>query len=463
MWIRHTFVFDFRVLIKQNQVFFVMAKPLIICRNLDITYNKGKSNEFKALSNASTDIYEGEYIILFGASGSGKSTLMYAIQGSLPPGGGTMLIGGEDIYQIPIDDRIYFQRYVMGIIFQSFNLIGSLTVLDNVALPMIFANADRPTRERRGQALLDRFGVGHVSHKIPSMLSGGQQQRVSVARSMVNDPKILLADEPTGNLDSVSTQQVMDKIDEINTFDKRTIIMVSHNAAHLSYAHRVYYLKDGRIVREVVNPQRKQIKPVKEGETIVTELEQLARLFPYDSIESLRVKSMVNYVTQDYTFSQLERLEKAMEYFISGKINSDAALKMLVLPYERGGVGITEKEARKMVRTADKMLVQANDIKRFRKQFDQENVFFDQHKLSERLRDHLLNTHHMRLTKKQDENLVEVIADRVVGVSGEQEFLDRLSLSVNSGGLGLSFDEAEEMTRYFEKLIAQGVDVSYKS
>jgi putative ABC transport system ATP-binding protein len=440
-----------------------MAKPLIICRNLDITYNKGKSNEFKALANASTDIYEGEYIILFGASGSGKSTLMYAIQGSLPPGGGTMLIGGEDIYQIPIDDRIYFQRYVMGIIFQSFNLIGSLTVLDNVALPMIFANVDKPSRERRAQALLERFGVGHVSHKIPSMLSGGQQQRVSVARSMVNDPKILLADEPTGNLDSVSTQQVMDKIDEINTFDKRTIIMVSHNAAHLSYAHRVYYLKDGRIVREVVNPQRKQIKPVKEGETIVTELEQLARLFPYDSIESLRVKSLVNFVTQDYTFSQLERLEKAMEYFISGKVNKDAVIKTLVLPYDRGGVGITEKEARKMVHTADKMLSQANDIKRFRKQFDQDHVFFDQHKLAERLRDHLLSAHRMKLSKKQDENLVEVIADRVVGVSGEQEFLERLSQSVSSGGLGLTFDEAEDITRYFEKIIAQGVDVSYKS
>ncbi len=440
-----------------------MAKPLIICRNLDITYNKGKSNEFKALANASTDIYEGEYIILFGASGSGKSTLMYAIQGSLPPGGGTMLIGGEDIYQIPIEDRIYFQRYVMGIIFQSFNLIGSLTVLDNVALPMIFANADKPTRERRAQALLERFGVGHVSHKIPSMLSGGQQQRVSVARSMVNDPKILLADEPTGNLDSVSTQQVMDKIDEINTFDKRTIIMVSHNAAHLSYAHRVYYLKDGRIVREVVNPQRKQIKPVKEGETIVTELEQLARLFPYDSIESLRVKSLVNYVTQDYTFSQIERLEKAMEYFISGKIEKEMVIKTLVLPYDRGGVGIDEKEARKMVHIADKMLTQANDIRRFRKQFDNAHAFFDQHKLAERLRDHLLHAHKMKLSKKQDENLVELIADRVVGVSGEQEFLDKLSVSVSGGGLGLTFNEAEDITRYFEKIIAQGVDVSYKS
>ena len=315
-----------------------MAKPLIICRDLDITYNKGKSNEFKALSSVNTDIYEGEYIILFGASGSGKSTLMYTIQGSLPPGNGTMLIRGDDIYSYPPEERVYFQRYVMGIIFQQFNLIPSLTVLDNVALPMIFCDADKKKRNRRAQSLLDRFGVGFVSHKIPAMLSGGQQQRVSVSRSMVNDPKILLADEPTGNLDSVSTQQVMDKIDEINTFDRRTVIMVSHNAAHLSYAHRVYYLKDGRIVREVVNPQRKQIKPVKEGETIVTELEQLARLFPYDSIDTLRVKSLVNYLTQDYTYDQLVRLEKSIRYLIKGKLHKDAFVKSLTAPFEAGGI-----------------------------------------------------------------------------------------------------------------------------
>jgi putative ABC transport system ATP-binding protein len=174
-----------------------MAKPLIVCRDLSIIYNKGKSNEFKALQNVNTDIYEGEYIILFGASGSGKSTLMYSIQGSLPPGDGTLLIRGDDIYSYPPSERVYFQRYVMGIIFQSFNLIGSLSVLDNVALPMIFCDADRTTRERRAQSLLDRFGVGHVSHKIPAMLSGGQQQRVSVSRSMVNDPKITTCDVAT--------------------------------------------------------------------------------------------------------------------------------------------------------------------------------------------------------------------------------------------------------------------------
>jgi putative ABC transport system ATP-binding protein len=440
-----------------------MAKPLIVCRDLSIIYNKGKSNEFKALQGVNTDIFEGEYIILFGPSGCGKSTLMYSIQGSLPPGEGTLLIKGDDIYSYPPAERVYFQRYVMGIIFQSFNLIGSLSVLDNVALPMIFCDVDKTTRNRRAQSLLDRFGVGHVSHKIPAMLSGGQQQRVSVARSMVNDPKILLADEPTGNLDSISTQQVMDKIDEINTFDRRTIIMVSHNAAHLSYAHRVYYLKDGLIVREVVNPQRKQIKPVKEGETIVTELEQLARLFPYDSVDTLRVKSMVNYLTQDYSFDQIVRMEHAVSLFIRGRLDRESFIKSLVLPYERGGVEIPEAEAKRMASVTERMMHHADDIRRFRGRKDNANIFFNQHKLAERMRDHLVGLFRIKLSKEQDANLVELIADRVTGVANADEMNERLMSGVRSGGLGLLEKEADEMSRYFEKVVAQGVDVNYKA
>lgn len=440
-----------------------MAKPFIVARDLSIIYNQGKSNEFKALSGVNTDIFEGEYIILFGPSGCGKSTLMYSIQGSLPPGEGTLLIKGDDVYSYPPSERVYFQRHVMGIIFQSFNLIMSLSVLDNVALPMIFCNADKATRNRRAQALLDRFGVGHVSHKIPAMLSGGQQQRVSVARSMVNDPKILLADEPTGNLDSVSTQQVMDKIDEINTFDRRTIIMVSHNAAHLSYAHRVYYLKDGRILREVVNPQRKQIKPVREGETIVTELEQLARLYPYDSVETWRVKSMVNFLTQDYTFDQIGRLEHAVDMFLQGRIDRTSFIKALILPMERGGVEVTEKEARRMADVAEKVIDTADDIRRFRARKDNDAIFFTQDKLAERMREHLIKEHRIKLSKQQEANMTELIADRVTGVVDESELNERMMKGVRSKGLGLSEAEADDMTRYFEKVIAQGVDVSYKA
>lgn len=440
-----------------------MAKPYIIARDLAITYNKGKSNEFKALQGVNTDIYEGEYIILFGASGSGKSTLMYAIQGSLPPADGTLLIKGDDIYSYPPSERVYFQRYVMGIIFQQFNLIPSLTVLDNVALPMIFCDADKASRERRAQSLLDRFGVGMVSHKIPAMLSGGQQQRVSVSRSMINDPKILLADEPTGNLDSVSTQQVMDKIDEINTFDQRTIIMVSHNAAHLSYAHRVYYLKDGFIVREVVNPQRKQIKPVKEGETIVTELEQLARLFPYDSIATLRVKSLTNFLTQEYTFDQLVRLEKAVEYFISGKINRQQFISTLTKKYENGGVEIDRTTAERMAKKSEVMTKQSDEIRRFRSKKDSDVAFFSQHKFAERLKEYLMDEYDIRLSKDDNARLSEVIADRVTGIYEEDDFNEMLTRSKKRDGLGMNEKLADSVTRYLEKLIALGVDVSYKS
>jgi ABC-type lipoprotein export system ATPase subunit len=440
-----------------------MAKPLITCRDLAITYNVGKSNEYKALQAVNTDIYEGEYIILFGPSGCGKSTLMYAIQGSLPPAGGSLLIRGDDIYSYPPSERVYFQRYIMGIIFQSFNLIGSLTVLDNVALPMIFCDANKPTRERRAQSLLERFGVGQVSHKFPAMLSGGQQQRVSVARSMVNDPQILLADEPTGNLDSISTQQVMDKIDEINTFDQRTIIMVSHNAAHLSYAHRVYYLKDGFIVREVANPQRKQIKPVKEGDTIVTELEQLARLFPYDSIDTLRVKSLTNFLTQSYTFDQIIRLEKAIHLLIKGKIHKKLFLDTLIKRYDEGGVGIDRGTAERMADVSVTIVKQADDVRRFRSDNESDSAFFAQHKFAERVRTYLLEQHNIPLSKVMESNLTTIIADRLAGVHGEAQFHESLILSTKEGGMHLKEKVADDLTRYMEKLIALGVDVSYKA
>lgn len=311
--------------------------------------------------------------------------------------------------------------------------------------------------------LLDRFGVGHVSHKIPSMLSGGQQQRVSVARSMVNDPQILLADEPTGNLDSTSTQQVMDKIDEINTFDKRTIIMVSHNAAHLSYAHRVYYLKDGFIVREVVNPQRKQIKPVKEGETIVTELEQLARLFPYDSVDTLRVKSLTNFLTQDYSFDQLVRLEKAINLLIKGMIHKKLFIDALVKEYDEGGVGVDRKTAEHMADVSVALVQQSVDVKRFRSDNESDAAFFSQHRFAERVREYLLERHRIPLSKAMEANLTTMIADRLAGVHGEHEFHLQLSRPIRDGGLGLNEKMSDDMARYMEKLIAIGVDVSYKA
>ncbi len=255
----------------------------------------------------------------------------------------------------------------------------------------------------------------------------------------------------------------MDKIDEINTFDQRTIIMVSHNAAHLSYAHRVYYLKDGFIVREVVNPQRKQIKPVKQGETIVTELEQLARLFPYDSVDTLRVKSLTNFLTQQYTFDQLIRLEKSIQLLIKGKIHKKLFIDALVKRYDEGGVGIDRKTAEHMADVSVSIVKQADDVRRFRSDNESDSAFFAQHKFAERVQTYLREQYDIPLSKAAEANMTELIADRLAGIHGEDEFRSSLMLTVREGGLGLKEKIADDMSRYMEKLIAIGVDVSYKA
>jgi hypothetical protein len=175
------------------------------------------------------------------------------------------------------------------------------------------------------------------------------------------------------------------------------------------------------------------------------------------------VKSLVNYLTQDYTFNQLTRLERAVAHFINGKINKEAFIKALILPIEQGGVEMPEPKAKQMAKRSEIMIHQADDIRRFRAKKDNPGVFFDQHKLAERLKDHILHIYRIKMSKEMDENLTELIADRVTGVVEEDEFNARLMLGVRQHGLALSEVEADEVTRYFEKLIAQGVDVSYKS
>jgi len=213
-----------------------------------------------------------------------------------------VLVKNENPYKYNVKQMVHFQRSTVGIIYQSFNLIPSLSVLDNVTLPLIFAGIGRAERDRRGMQLLKRFGVDQQAHKLSTNLSGGQSQRVAVARSLVNDPEILFADEPVGNLDSLSADAVMGTLEEINMKDRKTVILVTHDAKLLPYAHRVYYLRDGQVEREVINPQKKQIKQTDPGTSVLSEIEKLARIYPYASAEELRVKSIVNFLTQDIGF-----------------------------------------------------------------------------------------------------------------------------------------------------------------
>lgn len=434
-----------------------MAKTSVQADQLIITYNKGKANEFNALDRVNAEIYPREYIILFGPSGCGKSTLLYTILGGIVPEGGHMLVQGEDIYAYSPAELNDYQRYVIGIVYQQFNLIASISVLDNVALPMIFLNSSVKERNDRGRVLLRRFGIPErLEDKLPTMMSGGQQQRVAVARALVNDPEILLADEPVGNLDSISAEHVMDSFAEINEKDRKTVILVTHDAKYLPYAHRVFYMRDGKLRRIVVNPEKKQVKRVKPGETIVTEIEQLARLYPYSEPIELKVKSIVNFATQTIGFTQLERLEKAILEVLKGDMDDVLFVKFLERRLVDGGVGIHHDEALAISRRVFALSKYSKDVQRFRENISNDSMFMHQRKFVDNLLAYIASEVDLRSTPAQLNALNVAIADRVGGLINGDEFYERLILPERLGGVAYDDDAAFKIARHLEKLIAQG-------
>jgi putative ABC transport system ATP-binding protein len=434
-----------------------MAKPIIFGDKIEITYNPGKENEFKANKGTTVEIFDQEYIILFGPSGCGKSTLLYCVFGVLPPSAGKMYVNGESIYDYSPMQMVYFQRKTMGIMYQSFNLIPSITVLDNVALPLIFDGVGPRERNERAMELCRRFMIDHVCHKRPTLLSGGQQQRVSVARSLVNDPQILIADEPVGNLDSITAAQVMDTLAEINEKDKKTVILVTHDAKYLPYAHRIVYMNDGRIERTVPNPEKRQILKLTPGTTIVTEIEQISRIYPYDSPAELQVKSLVNYITQDYTFDQVVRIQSLTEKVIEGKMDGATYLRMLMAPYDGGGAGVDVASATKMSGTLMKILEHSRDILRYRRAKESNITHIGDLELINRLAEFIATELSLSLDMHQKENFEQIIMQRIGGFTKKEDFKNQLVLAVTEGGVGMSFKVMHDVTRLTEKLIAIGI------
>jgi len=205
--------------------------------------------ETHALSNIHMEIQRGEYVSIAGPSGCGKTTLL-SILGLLDtPTEGLYLLDGRPVSDLSPSERARIRNRQIGFIFQAFNLIGDLTVFENVELPLTYRGMPSAERRRRVEAALERVGMSHRMKHYPSQLSGGQQQRVAVARAIVGDPLILLADEPTGNLDSVNGSAVMDLLRELHQ-GGATICMVTHDPRYAEHAERTIHLFDGRVVEE---------------------------------------------------------------------------------------------------------------------------------------------------------------------------------------------------------------------
>jgi len=223
------------------------ADPIVQVRDLSKLYRQGDI-DVTALNHVSVDIQPAEFVVLMGPSGSGKSTLLHIIAGIDRPTSGDVLVQGINVGNLSESDLATWRNQYVGFVFQSFNLIPVLTAAENVELPLLLTRLDRKSRKKQVEAALQLVGLGDRIHHRPDQLSGGQQQRVAIARALVTDPVLIVADEPTGNLDAKSASDVLDILRSLSSRSGKTVIMVTHDPKAAGYGTRSLHLEKGEIV-----------------------------------------------------------------------------------------------------------------------------------------------------------------------------------------------------------------------
>lgn len=225
----------------------VGSRPAVSVRGLTKSYGQGNS-QVVALHGVDLDIEAGHFVAVVGRSGSGKSTLLHLVAGLDTPTSGTIAIDGEIISTMNDDQLTRLRRRRVGLVFQAFNLLEVLTAEENAALPLMIDGVGEQEAHDRARVALEKVGLGHRRHHLPKEMSGGEQQRVAIARALVVEPKLLLADEPTGNLDSHNSEQVMELLQALMAERKQTILMVTHDETQASMADRIIEFRDGQVV-----------------------------------------------------------------------------------------------------------------------------------------------------------------------------------------------------------------------
>ena len=231
------------------------GQKIIELRNITKRYFIGTPNEFEALSHVDLDVYDGEFLAIVGASGSGKSTMMNIIGALDRPTEGTYFLDNLDIMAADDVDVSAIRNRKIGFVFQTYNLIAKTNAIKNVELPMLYAGVPGKQRVERAKELLEMVGMGDRTKHLPEELSGGQKQRVAIARAMSNDPSIILADEPTGALDSATGRLVMDIFHKLHKEQGKTIILITHSPELASETERIVTLKDGKIIDDTGRPR----------------------------------------------------------------------------------------------------------------------------------------------------------------------------------------------------------------
>jgi putative ABC transport system ATP-binding protein len=433
-----------------------MDNPIIKTEHLRVIYNQGKSNEVRSLEDINISIYDQEYVIIHGPSGCGKSTLLYAISGLQMPTYGDVEVMGKSLVSMSQKDKVFLHRVSMGMIFQAFYLIPSLTVIDNVCLPKVFMGESQAKRREDAMKLMYRFGIAEQADKFPNQLSGGQKQRVAIARALVNNPKIILADEPVGNLDTESAQNVLDILKELNHVDHKTVIMVTHNAEHLKYADRIISMRDGKVVGEEVITEKRPEVAIEEKKTeeqlefgwVSNELKILMRTFKSLSASQVGVllvpykaKQLLAHIVSELNEEQLNMAEGFLKELLFKNINIEDLGKKLDIDFEKGGANWNRTRANSFTKRVTEIM---NQVNLFTQKTPQAITL---------LADYLMEHFKLEFTPDLKLRFQAILKLRIDNKLDRYRMQEKFDSPEAVGGLGLNKMSAEKVAREIEVIM----------
>jgi len=431
-----------------------MESPIIQIKNVNFWYDKDKPSANHALKSINMDIKEGEYVAFFGPSGCGKTTLLYIISGIDLPSDGQVIVNGRDIAKFSKREMAIYRQIGVGIIFQQFNLIPSITVLNNITLPMAFLGISINKRDEEGLKLLDRFGIKNLANRYPHELSGGQQQRVGIARALANNPPIIIADEPLGNLDSDNAQRVLAFLKELNQKDGRTIIMVTHEPWSLQDAQKIFYMKDGAVVKEA-GPQRAE-------DVLHKSLSVYSHgvLDPELSEKEAIAKSLAHLLLRGYSFDEIKRFEFFTNQRFKNNIDKTVFRNVLDRPYKDGGLGLWKPKADKVAGYIEEIIEKKREVEEIYLELEK-NPEAPLRNEVEKIREWLLEEYGGQISDFQKFRMDEIIQERLRNIINETHFKRIVNLSKNKFGVGLSFRAAQQISDKMESILQGKLETDY--
>lgn len=433
---------------------------LIKVQNVELTYNDGKPNAYRALRDVNLQIRKNSFAIIFGPSGCGKSSLLNVISGLEVPDKGEVFVGDKNLLTMSKRDHVYFHRKTIGMVFQSYNLITTLSVLDNVAIPQIFVSSNKQAREEKALKLLDRFGIKPQADKLPSELSGGQQQRIGIARAIINDQPIILADEPVGNLDSKSANNVMQILSELNREENKTIIMVSHNPENIIWGDHIIYMKDGMVVKEDIRNAKGETTQVsKEEEDEFSKIEAMLRNFQGLTAEQIKIlitpmksEILARSVLVDMDQKQMAVLEESIRRRILNTITPQEFFERMDKSDKEGGVDMDVRRAHKVAKKVEDLIALAHAVN------DSDND--DHERKANEIVKYLLTQENVNIAPGQLEQLKELIKHRIMNRIDRGVFKELLDAPPSQKGVGFNSKTAKKIAKALDIILMVGYGMS---